>query len=126
MTATMRLLAIRFGPLLTPLAGSRWFPLWAVLHHVGRRSGTAYATPVVARPTVDGFLIPLPFGDSTQWARNLLAAGRGSLRHAGRTFDVTGPEIIDLQVAGPDLAAPIRFLSGRLGIRRYVRVRWVA
>lgn len=119
----MRRLAIRFGPLARPLAGSRWFPLWAILGHVGRRSGRAYETPVVARPAPDGFLIPLPFGPSTQWAQNLLAAGRGHLRHAGRSFAIDRPEIIDLETADAHLPVLIRMASRRFGIRHYVRVR---
>lgn len=121
----MRRLAIRFGPMARPLAGTRWFPLWAVLGHVGRRSGTPYETPIVARPTRDGFLIPLPFGDATQWAQNLLAAGGGTLRHAGRQVAIDRPEIVSLDEAGTALSAPIRFASRRFGIRRYVRVRRV-
>jgi deazaflavin-dependent oxidoreductase (nitroreductase family) len=121
----MRRLSVRFGPLARPLAGSPWFPLWAVLGHVGRRSGTPYETPIVARPTRDGFLIPLPFGDSTQWVQNLIAAGGGHVRQAGRTFAVDRPEIVSLDDAGRELSAPIRFASRRFGIRRYVRVRVV-
>ena len=119
----MRRLAIRFGPLARPLAGSRWFPLWAALSHVGRRSGSAYETPVVARPTPDGFLIPLPFGPSTQWAQNLLAAGRGELRQAGRSFAIDRPEIIEREAADAFLPWVIRVASRRFGIRQYVRVR---
>ena len=119
----MRRLAIRFGPLARPLAGSRWFPLWATLGHVGRRSGRAYETPVVARPTPDGFLIPLPFGPSTQWAQNLLATGRGELRQAGRSFAIDRPEIIEREAADAFLPWLIRVASRRFGIRQYVRVR---
>lgn len=42
-----------FEPVAKALAGRRWFPLWAVMHHRGRRSGTAYATPVAVVPTTD-------------------------------------------------------------------------
>jgi deazaflavin-dependent oxidoreductase (nitroreductase family) len=119
----VRQLALIFQPLARPFAGSRWFPIWAVLHHTGRRSGTTYATPVVALATDDGFIIPLPFGDRTQWARNLFASGDGRLRYRGRDFAIAAPEVIDAEAAGAWLAAPLRWVSGRLGLRQYVRVR---
>lgn len=80
----MRQLVRLVGPIATPIAGTRVFPLWGILRHTGRTSGKPYATPIVALPTPDGFIIPLPFGDATQWAKNLFAASGGSIRHAGR------------------------------------------
>ena len=35
------------------LAGRRWFPLWAVLHHHGRKSGKEYAVPVAPLVSAD-------------------------------------------------------------------------
>ena len=121
----MRALARFVNPVARHLAGTRWFPLWAIVHHTGRKSGTVFATPVVARPTADGFLIPLPFGDITQWARNLFAAGGGTLRFAGREYAVTDPQIVDLAEAGPDLGPVIRFAARRIGLRQFVRVKSV-
>ncbi len=109
--------------LANPLAGSRWFPLWAVIRHTGRTSGTAYATPVVALATRDGFLIPLPFGDRTQWARNLFAAGGGTLRHRGREVPIGDPQIVEATSVSDDLPWFARAASRRLGLRQYVQVR---
>jgi deazaflavin-dependent oxidoreductase (nitroreductase family) len=119
----IRRLARAVAPLASPLAGSRWFPIWAVLRHTGRTSGTRYSTPIVALPTPDGFVIPLPFGDATQWAKNLFAAGGGSIRVAGREHRIVEPEIVDQAVGGAHLPAPLRFMARRLGIRQYVLVR---
>jgi deazaflavin-dependent oxidoreductase (nitroreductase family) len=113
-------------PLGRPLAGTRWLPYYAVLRHTGRTSGKAYATPVVARPTPDGFLIPLPFGDATQWARNLFAAGGGSLRYAGREHRIAEPQVVGREVGEKYLPRPLRFVAGRLGLRQYVLVRLMA
>jgi deazaflavin-dependent oxidoreductase (nitroreductase family) len=113
-----------FGPLGRRLAGTRWFPLWAILRHTGRRSGTKYAIPVVALPTDDGFLIPLPFGSQTQWVQNLLASGGGGVRWRGHEYGIKRPEVVELD--DPDvaaqLAAPIRFMSHRIGLADWVRV----
>ncbi|HET6317792.1 MAG TPA: nitroreductase family deazaflavin-dependent oxidoreductase, partial [Chloroflexota bacterium] len=72
-----RMLALTrvFNRLALPLAGTRALPLYGVLVHRGRRSGKTYRTPVVVRPTADGFIIPLPWGEGTDWCRNVRAAG---------------------------------------------------
>jgi deazaflavin-dependent oxidoreductase (nitroreductase family) len=110
-------------PVASHLAGNRWFPLWAILRHTGRTSGRAYATPVVGLRTPDGFLIPLPFGDATQWARNLFAAAGGGIRFAGREYEVREPRVVDHDEARAHMPKLLGLLSGRLGLRQYVLVR---
>ena len=68
--------------------------VYAVVHHVGRRSGHAYSTPVVAVPIADGFIIPLTFGADTDWCRNVLAAGQCMLQWHGLTSSVIRPEVV--------------------------------
>ena len=124
-SAPIRAIAKPFGPIARRMAGTRVFPLWGIVRHTGRTSGKIYATPVVVRPTADGFLIPLPFGDATQWAKNLFAGG-GSIRFAGREYPVDEPRIIDLETAAAHLPLPIRFASSRLGLRHWVIVRKIS
>jgi deazaflavin-dependent oxidoreductase (nitroreductase family) len=125
-SAPIRAIAKPFGPIASHMAGTRVFPLWGIVRHTGRTSGKPYTTPVVVRPTPDGFLIPLPFGDATQWAKNLFAAGGGSIRYAGREHQVEEPRIIDLETASAHLPLPIRFASRRLGLRHWVMVRKIS
>lgn len=113
-------LMVRFVP---PIAGTRLFPLWAVLHHTGRVSGKPYATAVVARRTADGFVIPLPWGEGTHWAQNLFAAGGGTLRSGGRDWPIRDPELIDLGAAGPAMGAVFGRASKLFGIQQFIRVR---
>ena len=121
----MHRLSIRFGSMSRPLAGTRWFGFWAVIGHQGRTSGTPYETPIVALRRKGAYLIPMPFGESTQWAKNVLAADGGRIRQAGRTVAIDRPEVIPLEAADADLPMVIRFLSRRFGIRQYMRVRRV-
>jgi deazaflavin-dependent oxidoreductase (nitroreductase family) len=116
-------LSVRFGGFGGFMAGTRLLPLWGVLRHVGRSSGRAYAIPVVALPFAGGFLIPLPFGDQTQWLKNIQAADRAGLRHAGHEYTIDQAEVVSLEAAAPDLSSVVRFGARRFGIDRFVRVR---
>lgn len=89
------------APMARSLAGRRFFPLWAVVHHRGRRSGRALAVPVAVRVTADVFVIALPWGPGTNWARNVLAAGGCVVRWKGTDQDVTAPELITATQARP-------------------------
>jgi deazaflavin-dependent oxidoreductase (nitroreductase family) len=66
----------------------------SVVHHVGRRSGTAYETPVVPVRTEDGFVIALPYGTNADWVQNVLAAGRVTITHAGESYELDRPEVV--------------------------------
>jgi hypothetical protein len=61
------------------LSGRRFFPLWGIVYHRGRRSGRRLAAPVAVRATPAGFIIALPFAEA-QWFRNVLAACEGVVR----------------------------------------------
>lgn len=78
----------------TFFAGRRWFPMWGVLHHRGRRSGRDLAVPVAVLARPDGFVIPLLFGPGTNWVRNVQAAGGCVLRWRGVDHRTTRPELI--------------------------------
>jgi deazaflavin-dependent oxidoreductase (nitroreductase family) len=69
---------------------------WAVLHHVGRRSGVAYNTPIDAQLTPQGAIIPLVYGPSVDWCRNVRAAGGCTLTIGGQELAFTSPRIVPL------------------------------
>jgi deazaflavin-dependent oxidoreductase (nitroreductase family) len=96
------------------LAGRRWFPIWGVMHHVGRRSGRQYAIPVALGPVVreDVFLIGLPWGPKTNWAQNVLADGRATVTWKGRDWAATNPRVITAEQAAALAKAPLRSLVG--------------
>lgn len=72
---------------------------WAVIHHVGRRSGVAYDTPVDAQRTANGVLIALVYGAGADWCRNILAAGHCTLTLDGEELALTAPQVVDMKVA---------------------------
>jgi deazaflavin-dependent oxidoreductase (nitroreductase family) len=93
-------------------AGRRWSP-WAIVRHVDRRSGRAYATPVLwPRETHGGVRILVAFGPDTDWCRNILAAGRFTVRWHGREYALADPELSETHGAWR-LLRRSRYLTAR-------------
>jgi len=93
-----------------PLMGTfAWLvPPLAVVHHVGRKSGKPYRSPVVAFPTAKGFVIPMTYGRDVDWARNLVAAHGGEVERLGRRVAVRNPRIVGGDAASAQLPALVR------------------
>jgi deazaflavin-dependent oxidoreductase (nitroreductase family) len=117
------------NPLIRELAGRRHVRFAARICHVGRRSGRSYVTPAGARLHGDVIVIPLTFGNRSDWSRNVRAAGGCSIRLNGRDYAATGPEILGLEEAGPlvrSAFSPAERASFRLlGIRQVMRLHAV-
>ena len=110
------------SPLILPMAGKRWNPIFAVIEHRGRRSGRRYATPVAARRTSDGFVISLAFGAQVDWYRNLVAAGGGTILWRGVPQAITAPERIEAADAYRAFNPIQRALMRIGGIDKFIRV----
>jgi deazaflavin-dependent oxidoreductase (nitroreductase family) len=121
-TDASRAASKRGYPTMMKLAGSRYF-FAGVIRHTGRRSGREYATPVWALATSDGFLISLPFGESVDWLKNVLASGQATVETRGETWAVAQPEVIGREIARPLLPLRARLLFGMAGIERYLMLR---
>ena len=97
----MRRVTRAVNPIGKAMAGHRWFKLYGLLVHTGRKSGQEYRIAIVVRPFEDGFVIPVPFGPATQWAKNVIAAGGATVIWNGRTYRVSDPRLVDAETAGP-------------------------
>ncbi len=62
------------NPLTRRVARSSVGP-FAIVRHIGRRSGKRYETPIITRPVRDGFVIELTYGSNVDWHKNVVAAG---------------------------------------------------
>jgi deazaflavin-dependent oxidoreductase (nitroreductase family) len=113
------------APVAKVLAGRRWFPLWGVMHHRGRKSGTEYAIPVALIPTrsQDIFLIGLPWGVKTNWAQNVLAAGGATVTWKGRDYVATNPRIVGPQAAVGEARGPLRRVVGSGKFPAFIELR---
>jgi deazaflavin-dependent oxidoreductase (nitroreductase family) len=125
----MRPMTRVLNPLIARLAGRRRFPMAAQLRHTGRSSGRPYVTSVGARISGDAAVIPLTFGNQSDWSKNVRAAGGCSIRVNGQDYQATEPEFLYRQAAGPLLAetfSPVVRASFRmLGISQYLTLRVV-
>lgn len=102
------------NPLFRPISG--WVPLWSIVEHTGRRSGTIYRTPVSMFHTADGVAVLLPYGTDRDWVKNLQAADGGRVKLGGKTFNVTNPLVVPTAEAVRLLRPPWRQLLGRAGV----------
>lgn len=89
-----------------------YLPPYAVVVHRGRRSGREYRTPVVAVRSGRLLFVALPYGDRTDWVRNLLAAGRGGVERLGRLHRLSGARVTDVPTAGEAVPPHARRLLG--------------
>jgi deazaflavin-dependent oxidoreductase (nitroreductase family) len=112
------------NPLLRTFANASRGP-FAVIRHVGRRSGKPYETTIMVWPRGDGFVIALTYGESVDWYRNMLAAGHCTLLWHGRVYAVGKPEPIDVEAALPAFPPAFRSILRRRGVP-FVRVKSVA
>lgn len=94
----------------------------AAVHHVGRRSGKHYVTPVWAHRVGDRFFIGLPYGTGVDWCRNVLAAGGGAVEHDGVRYDVVAPLIVSAPDAPETLAGTRRSMLELMGIEFFLRL----
>ena len=121
----------RLLPLLRPLmkgvinprtlrAVARGESSYAVVHHVGRRSGSTYQTPVEAYRTAEGALILLPYGPVTDWCRNVVAAGQCTVTLAGEDLSLSAPEVVPASDAEARVPADVARRWHRQGMAHYL------
>ena len=110
------------NPVMLLAAGRRhWYA--AKLHHVGRRSGRSYTTPVVAEPVPGGFVVPLPYGSGVDWLRNVQATGEAVIDLHGIPYAVDQPRVVPAAQVLPLVRPSRRRVWGRLGIESFLRLR---
>lgn len=116
------------NPPIGKLAGRRHFPMVGQIHHVGRRSGKTYVTPVGVGVDGDIALIPLTFGNESDWVRNIRAGGECRIHANGNAYRALRPRFLTAAEApvrtvfGPAERAAFRFL----GIKQFLQLQVVA
>ena len=107
------------NPLFLRVAGR--LPGFAIVNHVGRRSGRAYRTPVNAFRTEGGYIIALTYGPESDWVKNVLAAGWCKLLTMGRRVRLSDPRIETDQSKGW-APLPVRLVLTLVRAPQYMRL----
>lgn len=89
------------------------------LEHIGRRSGIRRLTPVHPEPTASGFRFIVPLGSQSEWARNVLAAGRCRIQLHEQVYDLAEPRFVRPSEL-TDLPRVLRAVMTGLGFRYLV------
>jgi deazaflavin-dependent oxidoreductase (nitroreductase family) len=96
----------------------------ATLEHVGRRSGIRRLTPLHAITIPDGVRFAVPLGDRSEWARNVLAAGRCRMQYRDSVVELDEPRLL-APTEDPAMSTVLGRLAEWLGWR-YLVLRRVA
>ncbi len=100
-----------------------WLPGFAILSHVGRKSGRTYRTPINVFRRGDHYVFALTYGSDVDWVKNILAAGGCEMRTRGRDVRLVEPELI-VDPALRLMPWPLGPLLGRLNrVTEIVRMR---
>jgi deazaflavin-dependent oxidoreductase (nitroreductase family) len=99
------------------------FGPFALVRHVGRRSGNPYETVIMVWRTTGGLVIALTYGPNVDWYRNLQAAGGGTVFWHRRTYAVGKPEPIAASTALPAFPLLFKLILGRSSLQDFVSVK---
>ncbi len=96
----------------------------ALVTHVGRRTGRTYRTPMAVFRDADHCVFVLTYGSGADWVRNVLAAGRCTIRTRRGEIRLVEPEIVVDPACriwrGP---APVRLFRRLAGVTELLRMR---
>ena len=120
MRPVRRFTARFINPVTRHLAG--WLPGFAILSHVGRKSGRTYRIPINVFHRGDYYYFALTYGSDVDWVKNVVAAGGCEVRTRGRTLRLVEPEGIgdrDLHF----IPFPARLIERWNGVTEVLRMR---
>src|SRR5688572_25394642 len=108
------------NPITRRFAG--FLPGFAILTHVGRKSGRIHRTPINVFRRGDDYVFALTYGSDVQWLKNIFAAGDVVMRTRGRDIRLVEPELI----VDPELRLmplPLRIAGKLTRVTEFLRMR---
>jgi deazaflavin-dependent oxidoreductase (nitroreductase family) len=108
------------NPIVSRVAGR--LPGFAIVTHVGRRSGREYSNPVNLFRSGDRYVIALTYGADSQWVRNVLAAGDAHVLTRGRRIHFVEPEVVHDPSAAL-VPAPVRPILRAANVTDFMLLR---
>lgn len=107
------------NPFMLRLAG--WAPGFAIVHHVGRRTGREYRTPVNVFRHGDTYLFALTYGEGS-WVKNVIAAGGCTIQAGRQVVELTDPRLYrDPERQG--VPAPVRWILSFIDADEFLSLR---
>jgi deazaflavin-dependent oxidoreductase (nitroreductase family) len=97
---------------------------FAVIRHVGRRSGKPYETPIIVMPGEGGFVVALTYGPEVDWYRNVIAAGQCGLLWHGNEYAIEEIKPMDKQAALAVFPFPFSPILRLLGMQHFVSMKY--
>jgi deazaflavin-dependent oxidoreductase (nitroreductase family) len=97
-------------------------PGFAIVTHVGRRSGREHSNPVNLFRHGDRYVIALTYGADSQWVRNVMAAGSARVLTRGRMIHLVEPEIVH-DPTRSYVPAPVRPILGATNVSDFMVLR---
>ena len=110
-----------FNPLTRRIARGTFGP-FALVRHVGRRSGKQYETPIIVQPVEDGFVFELTYGPEVDWYKNVVAAGSFVLCWHGKTYVIDKIESLDVEIGLSIFPLPARLLLRALRRQHFLKM----
>jgi deazaflavin-dependent oxidoreductase (nitroreductase family) len=108
------------NPILGHVAGR--LPGFAIVTHVGRRSGTRRTTPVNLFRDGDSSVIALMYGPESQWVKNVLAAGSCEVHTQGRDVRLVDARVVH-DPARTRVPAPLRPILAAVRVEYFLVLR---
>jgi deazaflavin-dependent oxidoreductase (nitroreductase family) len=97
-------------------------PGFAIVTHVGRRSGTVHHTPVNVFRNGNRYVFALTYGSGAHWVRNVTAAGRCEIRTRGTTVRLVDPVLFTDSARRP-VPIPARWILGLIEVDEFLAQR---
>lgn len=93
-----------------------------VMLHVGRSSGREHRTPLDAHQVDGGYLFFPIYGSSSDWVRNVIAAGHAQLEVDGERVELMSPRLIDQDEARQQLPDSVKLPPSFLRVAEFLRM----
>jgi deazaflavin-dependent oxidoreductase (nitroreductase family) len=111
------------NPFMRRFAGRSRTP-FALVRHVGRKSGKPYETPVIVEPRSGYFILALTYGREVDWVKNVLAAGRCGILYHGKEYAITRIEVLDAPTGLASYRQPFRSILLMQGTSDFLKMTY--
>ena len=100
-------------------------PWFAIVRHVGRKSGRQLRTPINIFRHGERYVVALTYGADAQWVRNVQAAGGCEIEVAGKVVRLAEPRVY-VDEERQDVPLPVRLVLRIIGVTEFLELRPVA